>query len=131
MTILNNGKVVIAGPGLNVSDINTATSTAYGLYVGVGILSEHVRVANHTTGSWADFVFNNDYQLMPLSKVEVYVKANKHLSDIPNATEVEKDGIDVQNMDSKLLQKVEELTLYVIQQQKRIDELEKRVNNKN
>ena len=130
MTINSNGKVVIAGPGLNVSDINTATATDYGLYVGIGILSEHVRVANHT-GSWADFVFNKDYELMPLDKVEDYVKANKHLPEIPSAAEVEKDGIDVQNMDSKLLQKVEELTLYVIQQQKRIDELEKKVDKAN
>jgi hypothetical protein len=59
---------------------------------------------------------------MPLSKVESYVKTNKHLPEIPSANEVAKDGIDVAAMDAKLLQKIEELTLYVIQQQKQIDE---------
>jgi len=100
----------------------------YGLYLGDGILTEHVRVASHSTSSWADFVFKKDYSLMPLNKVETYVKVNSHLPGVPSADEVAKDGIDVENMDVKLLQKIEELTLYAIQQQKRIDDLEKKLN---
>ncbi len=68
---------------------------------------------------------------MPLNKVEEYVKANKHLPGVPSAQEVVDDGgIDLGSMDAKLLQKVEELTLYVIQQQKQIDELQKKLEEK-
>ena len=64
--------------------------------------------------------------LIPLNKGK-NIKANKHLPDVPSADEVVKDGLDVGSMDSKLLQKIEELTLYVIQQQKKIDKLEETV----
>jgi len=63
---------------------------------------------------------------MPLNKVADYVKENKHLPDVPSAADVKKEGIDLGSMDAKLLKKIEELTLYVIQQQKQIDELQKK-----
>ncbi len=103
----------------------------YNLYVQNGILTEHVKVAVYTTSYWSDFVFNKNYKLMPLNKVEEFVKANKHLPGVPSAQEVVDDGgIDLGSMDAKLLQKVEELTLYVIQQQKQIDELQKKLTEK-
>jgi hypothetical protein len=77
-----------------------------------------------------DFVFKKDNKLMPLNKVADYVKANNHLPDVPSADEVKKEGIDLGSMDAKLLQKIEELTLYVIQQDKRIDELQKKLDEK-
>jgi hypothetical protein len=73
----------------------------------------------------ADFVFAPTYKLRPLSEVEKYVKANSHLPEIPSATEVAQNGLSLGEMQNKLLQKVEELTLYVIEQNKRIDVLEK------
>jgi len=130
LEVINNGKVVIPGPNRSISDANAATANNYGLYVGDGILTEMVRVALHTTSDWADYVFADDYQLMPLSKVAEYVKANNHLPDVPSAEEVKKEGIDMATMDSKLLQKIEELTLYVIAQDKRIDELQKKLDEK-
>jgi len=78
--------------------------------------------------SWADFVFKPDYQLSPLQELESYISANQHLPGIPSEAEVQKDGIDVGEMNKKLLQKVEELTLYIIRQQKEIDQL--KLNNK-
>jgi hypothetical protein len=117
-----DGKVIIGG-----EIMNNAPSNHYKLYVEKGILTERVHVASHTTIAWADFVFNNDYNLRPLAEVEDYVKKNKHLPEIPSAKEVADNGIDLAEMDAKLLQKVEELTLYMIQQQKRIEELEKQV----
>jgi hypothetical protein len=66
---------------------------------------------------WADFVFQPGYNLLPLQEVQRFVKANGHLPGIPSASEVEKDGIDLGAMDAKLLQKVEELTLYLIELQ--------------
>jgi hypothetical protein len=70
-----------------------------------------------------DFVFGKNYKLMPLSQVERFVKANNHLPEIPSAAEVSRKGMSVGEMQNKLLQKVEELTLYIIEQQKEIDQL--------
>jgi trimeric autotransporter adhesin len=123
MMVENDGKVLIPGPNHN----SLGTPGTYGLYVGDGILTELVKVASHSGVAWSDFVFNKDYSLMPLSRVEDYVKINKHLPDIPTNDEVNKDGIDLAKMDAKLLQKIEELTLYVIAQEKRTDELQKKI----
>lgn len=70
----------------------------------------------------ADYVFHPSYKLMPLPEVEQYVKANSHLPEIPSASEVQKNGLSMGEMQNKLLQKVEELTLYVIEQQKTINQ---------
>jgi hypothetical protein len=78
--------------------------------------------------SWADFVFKPDYQLPTLQELENYINTNQHLPGIPSEAEVQKNGIDVGEMNKKLLQKVEELTLYLIRQQKEIDQL--KLNNK-
>lgn len=82
----------------------------------------------------ADYVFKSDYKLMPLNEVEKYVKINSHLPEIPSAEEITKDGLKMGEMQNKLLQKVEELTLYMIEQQKtinqqsaKIEELEKKL----
>lgn len=71
----------------------------------------------------ADFVFEDDYQLMPLHELEVFVKEQKHLPEVASANEMETNGTDLGHMNSKLLQKIEELTLYTIEQQKQIDAL--------
>ncbi|SFD98724.1 hypothetical protein SAMN05518672_10448 [Chitinophaga sp. CF118] len=73
--------------------------------------------------SWADFVFQPDYQLPPLQELEKYIQANKHLPGIPTETEVQEKGIDLGEMNKLLLQKVEELTLHVIDLQKQINQL--------
>jgi len=69
----------------------------------------------------ADYVFKPDYKLMPLRLVEQFVKTNSHLPEIPSASEITKNGLSMGEMQNKLLQKVEELTLYLIEQQKHID----------
>ena len=70
----------------------------------------------------ADYVFKSDYKLMPLNDVEKYVKINSHLPEIPSAEEITKNGLKMGEMQNKLLQKVEELTLYMIEQQKTINQ---------
>jgi hypothetical protein len=72
-----------------------------------------------------DFVFNKDYKMMSLYDLEQYVNVNHHLPEIPSAAEQTANGINVAQMQAKLLQKVEELTLIIIEQNKRIEELEK------
>lgn len=75
-----------------------------------------------TTG--ADFVFEDDYQLRPLSEVEIYIQEHKHLPEIKSAQEMQENGVGVNELQTQLLQKIEELTLYLIQQEKRIKALE-------
>lgn len=118
MRINQNGKVRI-GNGTN----DLKTPDGYKLFVEEGILTEKLKVAVKTTGNWADYVFNNDYSLMPLNEVEAFVKENKHLPNVPSAAEMVKNGLNVAQMDAKLLEKVEELTLYIIEQNKQIEEL--------
>lgn len=71
----------------------------------------------------ADWVFNDEYNLLPLYEVENFIKLNKHLPEIPSAEEFKKDDLKVSEMINKLLQKIEELTLYTIEQQKEVDKL--------
>lgn len=77
----------------------------------------------------ADYVFDDDYKLRPLNVLESYIQENRHLPDIPSAKQVSEKGYNVDEMNNRLLQKVEELTLYVIQQDKRIRELEAKQND--
>ena len=78
-----------------------------------------------TLEGWSDYVFDNGYRLMPLGELERYVNANKHLPNIPSAKEVENNGVNIGEMNALLLEKIEELTLYIIDLQKQIDELKK------
>jgi hypothetical protein len=70
---------------------------------------------------WPDYVFEEDYELMPLEKLEKKIKEDKHLPEIPSAKEIENNGVLLGEMNKKLLQKIEELTLYIIQQNKDIE----------
>jgi hypothetical protein len=72
---------------------------------------------------WADFVFDKNYKLMPLKEVESFYKTNAHLPSVPSEKEVKANGINTAEMDAILLQKIEELTLYIVQQQKEIETL--------
>ena len=78
-----------------------------------------------TQTGWSDYVFDDNYSLMPLSKVDEFIRVNRHLPDIPTTKEINESGVDVGNVQSLLLKKVEELTLYVIEQNKRIEQLSK------
>jgi hypothetical protein len=83
------------------------------------------------SGALADFVFKPDYKLMSLNQVEQFVKTNNHLPQMPSAEEVDKNGLSVGEMQNKLLQKVEELTLYMIGQQKTIDQQQAQIKKLN
>lgn len=81
--------------------------------------------------SGADFVFKPGYNLMPLSEVESFVKENQHLPEIPSEKEMIDNGVNVNEMQIKLLQKIEELTLYVIEQEKQNKKLQEQIDMQN
>ena len=96
----------------NVAKVGVGTAApAYTLAVNGTIGCKELTV---TSAGWADFVFGNDYRLRSLEEVETFISTNKHLPGIPTAAEVKEQGVGVGDMSAKLLQKVEELTLYVI-----------------
>ncbi len=96
----------------------TKTSVDYKLYVEKGILAEKVKVS--ANANWPDYVFAKNYSLMPLKEVENYITTNNHLPEVPSAEVIAKDGLDLGKMDATLLKKVEELTLYLIEQSKQL-----------
>ncbi|WP_051220687.1 hypothetical protein [Flavobacterium filum] len=94
----------------------------YRLSVNGAIRAHRVKVYT----DWADYVFEKDYNLPTLEEVENHIKENGHLLDIPSACEVEERGIDLGEMNKLLLQKIEELTLYVIELNKEVKALKQK-----
>lgn len=113
LVIFNTGKVTV-GTDQYDSDPN------YIFYVRKGIKAEQVKVENPAANGWADYVFKKDYKLRTLEEVEKHIEQKGHLPNIPSAKEVEKDGINLGEMDARLLEKIEELTLYSIEQNKKL-----------
>ena len=128
----NNDVKMRIGANGNVG-IGVATVGAdYKLYVNGFIKAKKLRV---DINGWADYVFDPSYNLMPLPELAKFISVNRRLPEIPTAAEVEKEGIDVGSNQTALLKKIEELTLYIIEQNKklesqqmRIEVLEKKMN---
>jgi hypothetical protein len=113
----NDTRFVIDNTG-NVG-IGTATPGTYKLNVAGSVRANEVVI--NTTG--ADFVFDKNYKLRSLGEVESFVKENNRLPDVPSATEMQTNGVSVSEMQTKLLQKVEELTLYMIELKKENEQM--------
>jgi hypothetical protein len=103
------------------------TTPSYPLSVNGTIQAKELRIE---TG-WADYVFEKGYKLMPLSEVEKYIAQYKHLPGITPAKEIQEKGLAVGDMQTKMMEKIEELTLYVIELQKRIQQLENNQHHRN
>jgi hypothetical protein len=114
--IYDNGTSV----GIGTSNVN---ETGYKLFVETGIRSRKVRVDQNT---WSDYVFNDNYDLPSLLEVELFIDRHKHLPDVPSTKEVQANGLDLGSNQAILLKKIEELTLYIIEQNKKMEEQEKR-----
>lgn len=104
--------------------VQKTTATDYKLSVDGKIYCKEIRVTLNNSSNWADFVFKKDYKLASLEEVENHILKNGHLENVPSADEVASAGYDVTKMDANLLRKIEELTLYIISQEKRIKQLE-------
>jgi len=106
MNILPNGNV----------GIGTSNPT-HKLSVKGAVLAEKMKVSLNTT-DWPDYVFHKGYRLPSLSETETFVRRHHHLPNIPSAAQVEKEGLDLGEMNKQLLRKVEELTLHLIEMEK-------------
>ncbi|MEO8234787.1 MAG: hypothetical protein ABI549_05180 [Flavobacterium sp.] len=126
-TSTTGGRVYI-GNTTAFTTANFPTTTGdYRLNVEGGVLTEKVKVALRSTANWADYVFTNDYKLMPLTEVESFVKSNKHLPGVSSAENLVKEGLDLGEMQATQMQKIEELTLYAIEQNKKIENQDKEI----
>lgn len=130
LRVSNNGSVGIGTP-------LTSNPNGYKLAVNGKIGGHDVQI-ERTSSAWPDYVFKSGYNLIELKQVEKFIKDNGHLEGVPSETEVSEGGYSVGEMDVTLLRKVEELTLYVIEQQKKleaqqaqIEELKKGLDSKN
>jgi len=103
---------------------NPAVLSTYKLAVAGNIIAEKVRVKLQSS-SWPDYVFANEFVLMPLSDIEAYIRQHKHLPGVPSAAEIGRDGLDLGEGQAVLLRTIEELTLHVIELNKRVEKLEK------
>ena len=109
----------------STGDIGIGTSLSsnpngYKLAVNGKVGAHEVRV-EQSSGTWPDYVFSKDYDLPSLAEVEAFITVNKHLKDVPSIKDVEENGHELGTMDAVLLKKIEELTLYIIKQEKRLD----------
>ncbi len=112
----NNGGTVQIG--------STAVPTGYVLSVAGKAICTELRV--QLTGAWPDYVFDEKYKLPDFNALRNYIKVNKHLPNIPAAKDIEKSGMEVGDMQRRMMEKLEELTLYVLELEKKVSDLEKR-----
>lgn len=116
--VFNNGSTSIG---------DAYVPSGYKLAVNGKIITEEVVVQFRNT--WPDYVFQKDYKLKPLAEVEQYIVGHQHLQGIPSAKDIETEGVKLGDIVSKQMEKIEELTLYLIEQQKQIEHLKKEVES--
>jgi hypothetical protein len=113
-----------AAGGISVG--TTTLPTGYKLAVGGKLIAEEVVV--QLQASWPDYVFETDYMLRPIEELELYINQHKHLPGVPSAREIKDNGISVGEMNTIMMEKIEELTLYIIELKKEVELLKKNVN---
>lgn len=118
----SNGNVLIGG----ATSLTTTwlAGSNYKLQVNGSIRAKEILVE---TDDWPDYVFASDYSLPSLAEVEQHIRENQHLPGIPSAAEMESGGVKLGEMQAKMLQKIEELTLYVIEQNKKMADQQERI----
>ncbi len=124
--ILLNGVV-----GINVSDQDIVTMEQqhyYSLYAKGGIITTKVSIKRYESW-WSDYVFDPNYELMSLGDLRRYINTNRHLPDIPSEAEVMEEGVELGIMQSLLLKKIEELTLYTLQLQEQVESMQMEIDH--
>ncbi|MGB4844057.1 MAG: hypothetical protein WBP16_06315, partial [Ferruginibacter sp.] len=125
----STGFLILQRQGGGVRIGATIAPNGYKLAVDGKMICEEVKVK--LASNWPDYVFDEKYRLQPLSDVEKFIQTNKHLPNIPSAAEVEKNGIELCDMQKRMMEKIEELTLYIIDLKKEIDVLKMNNEKKN
>lgn len=117
--IYNTGQIVV-GP----KAITSGSHQDFRMSIDGKLVAKEIYV---TANNWADYVFEKDYKLIDLDELEKFIDTKKHLPNIPSTSEIKEYGIDIANTNRLLLEKIEELTLYILQQNKKIKQLEKKI----
>ncbi|MFY0592021.1 hypothetical protein [Roseivirga sp.] len=130
-TVVSGNKyMILPSTSINTENFDVTKALEFhpngNLFVNGNLESKKVKVTS-TPGSFPDYVFKSSYKLRSLFELEKYIQANGHLPNIPKAQEVEANGQDLGDIQKKLLEKIEELTLYVIEQNKKVQKLEETV----
>jgi len=135
-------KLAVAGGGTKININSSATGSSAGSAIEVDDLTGtnfkvkssgfvYARSIEVTLANFPDYVFSNNYKLMTLAEVEAYIKKNHHLPNVPSAIEVEKNGANLGELARIQMEKIEELTLYIIELKKQMDELQKQTKAEN
>ena len=118
---IDNGTAKIFHLGTNgMLSINNGTTETFRVEANGLTRARKIKV---DADVWADYVFEDNYVLMPLSEVENFVKEHKHLPSIPSEKVMKEEGIDLAEMHVKMMEKIEELTLYLIEQDKELEQV--------
>ena len=120
-----DGRVIVGESSQNMNDYDPT----YKLLVNGKVRVRNEVFVQQGGLTWPDYVFTKDYKLMPLQEVEQHIKEKGYLPNMPSAAEVEKDGIAVGDIITRQQEKIEELTLHLIEMHKKIEALEKKLNN--
>lgn len=130
--IISSGKITVTGDVSTEGKMKIGTGTlnigTHALAVNGSAIFTKAQVKLNT--NWPNYVFESGYDLPSLLYIEAYIQEHKHLPGVPSAKEVEENGIDLGDNQSILLKKIEELTLYIIEQEKRIKALEQKLINR-
>ena len=119
------GRLILNGNQVTIGQITPAAG--YKLSIDGKAICEELKV--QLKGNWPDYVFKNDYQLRSISELKSFIEKNNHLPGIPAAAEIEKNGIELGNMQKRMMEKIEELTLYIIQLEEKINHMQKLQKN--
>lgn len=120
LLLKTNGKVVIGDTSL------ISTPGDYQLYVQNGVLTERVKVSLKNQSEWSDDAWE---KLPTLNKIEESINSKRHLVDMPSAGELVEEGYELKEMDSKLLQQIEWLWMYILELEKKNAKLEEKLNS--
>ncbi|SMC75277.1 hypothetical protein [Pedobacter africanus] len=122
----SNGTFHSVGDGIVDGNLGVGTTDTKGYKLAVNgkVRAQEIKVE---TANWPDYVFAKDYELSTLQETEKHIKDKGHLPGIPSADEVKANGVDLGEMNAKLLQKIEELTLHLIEKDRHIENMESRL----
>ena len=120
-TITSSDDIVIDAPSLQIGNTPNPSSGIYGLAVDKKIICNGILVQN--PGNWPDYVFDEDYELQPIEDMKVYVEENGHLPNVPDAEEIENEGLSLEEVVRVQMEKIEELSLYIIQLNEELNEV--------